>query len=122
MCLANKLKALRKKAGFTQKDLADLLDVVPSAIGMYEQNRRVPDLGTVIKLSKIFNVSTDVLLGLTSEDNVEYTHHQVETQHSEFVILYEQLDLSDQAEIRGEIKGMLRHEKYATMEERKQHA
>ena len=58
-----KLQILRKEKGLTQKDVADLLKVAPSTIGMYEQGRRDPDTDTIRQLAKFFNVSIDDLLG-----------------------------------------------------------
>lgn len=57
------LKKLRKERGLTQSDLAKILKVSNSTIGMYEQGRRVPDTNTILDLSNIFNVSVDYLLG-----------------------------------------------------------
>lgn len=59
-----KIKSLRKKIDLTQKQLANILNVAPSTIGMYEQGRRTPNLDTLIKMSSIFNTSIDMLLGL----------------------------------------------------------
>lgn len=56
------LKELRESRSLTQAELAKLLKVSPSAIGMYEQGRRDPDSTTLKKLSVIFNVSVDYLL------------------------------------------------------------
>ena len=57
-----RLKELRENRNLTQAELAKLLKVSPSAIGMYEQGRRDPDSTTLKKLSVIFNVSVDYLL------------------------------------------------------------
>ena len=61
--IGDRIKELRVKHGLTQKDIAALLDVSPSTVGMYEQNRREPDANTLVKISERFNVSTDYLLG-----------------------------------------------------------
>ena len=66
--IGDRIKELRVKHGLTQKDIAALLDVSPSTVGMYEQNRREPDANTLVKISERFNVSTDYLLG-TPEKN-----------------------------------------------------
>lgn len=58
-----KLKGLRKRAGMTQAQLARELEISPSTIGMYEQGRRMPDTDLMIKISKLFGVSLDYLLG-----------------------------------------------------------
>lgn len=56
------LKKLREGKGLTQSELGKALDISPSAIGMYEQGRRVPDVPTLKKMSAFFGVSIDYLL------------------------------------------------------------
>ncbi len=62
----NRLKSLRIEKSLIQKELADLLKVSPSTIGMYERNQRDPDTDTIRFLADYFNVSSDYLLGLSS--------------------------------------------------------
>jgi len=61
--LGDKLKELREEKKLTQADLAKLLNISPSTIGMWEQNRRSPDNEALKKLADIFEVSIDYLLG-----------------------------------------------------------
>lgn len=59
----NTIKELRTEAGVTQEELGMLLNVQNAAVSKYESGK-VPLTGeTLLKLSKIFNVSTDYLLG-----------------------------------------------------------
>lgn len=60
--LGSRIAALRRDAGWSQAELAQRLQVSPSAIGMYEQGRREPSAGTLVALSQVFGVSTDYLL------------------------------------------------------------
>lgn len=60
--LGLRIAALRRGAGWSQAELARRLQVSPSAIGMYEQNRREPSAATLVALSQVFGVSTDYLL------------------------------------------------------------
>ena len=53
---------LRQKHGLRQAELAALLNISPSAVGMYEQGRRLPSLNMVVRLSRTFGVSVDYLL------------------------------------------------------------
>ncbi len=62
MIFADKLIALRKKAGWSQEELADKLGVSRQAVSKWEGMQSVPDLERVIALSKLFGVSTDYLL------------------------------------------------------------
>lgn len=58
-------KKLRHSFGLSQVQMANKLNVSPSAIGMYEQGRRKPDSDMLKKICKIFNVSMDFLLDVT---------------------------------------------------------
>ena len=69
--LAEILKKLREKQGLTQKELADKLNSSASRVSMYEQNRREPDLETIIKISNIFDCTIDYLLGNEKEKPVQ---------------------------------------------------
>ena len=60
--LGPRIAALRRGAGWSQAELARRVQVSPSAIGMYEQNRREPSAATLVALSQVFGVSTDYLL------------------------------------------------------------
>jgi len=101
------LKMHRLRIGMTQFELADKLDVSPATISKYEVGRVFPDIYTLIKLSKIFNVSTDELLGLaeTSQENlkpVEYKPDEIE-----LLELFKQLPDKYKYEVKGYIKGII---------------
>lgn len=52
----------RKEKGWSQSQLAKVLNISPSTVGMYEQERRTPDLEMLITLSRLFNVSLNYLI------------------------------------------------------------
>lgn len=59
----NRLKLLREQAKMTQTELGKLLNVKDAAISKYE-SEKVPLTGeTLLKLSEIFDVSIDYILG-----------------------------------------------------------
>lgn len=73
--LPDRLKQLRAENNLLQKDMAKKLNITSSAYGYYEQGKRVPDSNTLNELAKIFNVSLDYLMGLTSRRTyVDVTH------------------------------------------------
>lgn len=59
--LGDKIRELRGR-DMTQRDLAKKLGISTSAVGMYEQNRREPDLETLKKIAKVFDISLDSLM------------------------------------------------------------
>ncbi len=62
-----RLKELRKSRGMTQAELASRLSVTKSVVSYYELLERSPSPDILIKLSDIFHVTTDYLLGITHD-------------------------------------------------------
>ena len=62
MIFADKLIALRKKAGWSQEELAQQLNVSRQSVSKWEGAQSVPDLDKIVQLSRVFGVSTDYLL------------------------------------------------------------
>lgn len=65
-----KIKLLRKQNNLTLKELAEKIGVAESTVSLYENGKREPSLDILKKIAKIFNVSTDYLLG-NGQNNVE---------------------------------------------------
>lgn len=64
--LGDRIKQLRKDNKLTQKELGEKLNVGKSTISQYENNINTPDIEIIRKISKIFDVSVDYLLGDTN--------------------------------------------------------
>lgn len=60
--LARRIGELRIKKGLSQSQLAEMLHVSASTIGMYEQGRRTPSIDMLVELSRAFDVSLDYLI------------------------------------------------------------
>ena len=73
MDFGKKLKELRLGAGLTQAQLGAMVGVTKSVISFYELQERSPSPDVLIKLSQIFHVSTDYLLGLTTKETIDVT-------------------------------------------------
>lgn len=69
--MGEKLKSLRIENKLTQKQVADRIGLAVSAVSSYEAGTRYPSYESLIKLSRIFHVSTDYLLGITSTRNID---------------------------------------------------
>ena len=61
--LPERLKNLRKIKNLSRKQVAERIGVSEALIGFYESGARQPSLYALIKLSSLYNVSTDYLLG-----------------------------------------------------------
>ena len=70
-----RLKALRAVHQISQKDLASQLFVSPQAVGKWEREEATPNPETVRKLSELFDVSADYLLGREMSPNASPASH-----------------------------------------------
>ena len=62
MILADKIVSLRKKAGWSQEELAEQLGVTRQSVSKWEGPQSVPDMDKVVQMSRLFGVTTDYLL------------------------------------------------------------
>lgn len=56
------LRQAREKAGLTQKELAEKLNVPPQMINRYENSNTEPRIGFVVNIANILNISLDELM------------------------------------------------------------
>lgn len=100
MRLSEKLQILRKRNGYTQESLAELLNVSRQAVAKWEANIAVPETEKIILLSSILNVSTDILLKDELEIDTVKEHrsccgHTVDVKNGEFfegILIKESID------------------------------
>lgn len=67
----NVLKTQRLKENMTQAQLAQKLGVTKSVISAYETGLRLPSYDILIHIARIFNVSTDFLLGVENKQDID---------------------------------------------------
>ena len=63
--LSKRIGELRQSFGWTQVQLAQRLGVTKQTVSNWENDNIQPSIEMLVKISGIFNVSTDYLLGLT---------------------------------------------------------
>ncbi len=62
MTIGEQIQNLRVQKGLTQERLAEMLEVSRQSISKWELGQTVPDVDKIIRMSELFNVSTDTLL------------------------------------------------------------
>ena len=73
MIFADKLITLRKKAGWSQEELAEKLNVTRQSVSKWEGAQSVPDIDKILQLSCLFGVTTDFLLKDELSEEEDYT-------------------------------------------------
>ena len=69
--LGDVLRTQRLKKHLTQEQLAHKLGVTKSVVSAYETGARLPSYDILITIARIFNVSTDFLLGVENKREID---------------------------------------------------
>lgn len=105
--ISTRLKSLREDADLSQKELAKLLGVSPSTIGMYEAGKRTPDSEMLTRICDFFNITVDYLIGRSNIKNPQCsTSKKTEQSHltddeKNILNLYKKLNDKDKAKVEG---------------------
>lgn len=62
MYLAQNLRYLREQKGLSQRECAEIFGLSGSAVAMWEQDQRKPDIEMIVRLAEYFDVSLDELV------------------------------------------------------------
>ena len=65
------IRKLRKEFNISQVELASKLDVTKQCVSNWENDNILPSIEMLIKIARYFNVSTDYLLGISSEKTLD---------------------------------------------------
>ena len=68
MTIGERIAQLRKNRSMSQFQLAKTLNIATSTLGMYETNKRKPNMEMLEKIADFFGVSIDYLLGRETSD------------------------------------------------------
>lgn len=64
---SERIRTLRKQAGLSQKELADLVGIAQNTLSQYESGTRALRVETLKKLSEVFGCSMESLAGVQKE-------------------------------------------------------
>ena len=65
-----RLADIRRQHNMTQNDIADRLNISAQAVSKWENDLTSPDIDTLVKLSDIFDITVDELLGKNKKETV----------------------------------------------------
>ena len=89
MILADKIIDLRKKAGWSQEELAEKLGVSRQSVSKWEGAQSIPDMNKILQLSELFGVSTDYLLKDSLEAAETVPSQDIDAEDATFVSMEE---------------------------------
>jgi len=106
MKLSKILCDLRESADMKQNELAEKLNLKPSAISKYEKGHTQPNIATLMMIAEIFKVSIDYLLGASSAKN-PYTQENFAPKEIEIITRYRKLTDENKIRIDERMSAML---------------
>jgi len=74
MIIGSIIKDLREHCGYTQKELAKLLGISSGCLSKYETGKTIPAPDILIKMSDIFNMPVDYLIG---KNNIKFDYQLI---------------------------------------------
>ena len=101
------IKELREYQNISQPELAKKIGVSNGTISFWENNINEPKASYIEKLSEIFQVTTDYLLGRTSDNIFENSY----IPKSEIQEVYDELDELEQAQVLSFAKTLASYKK-----------
>lgn len=105
MDIGLRIKECREELGISQAELARILNINRANVGMWESFKNRPKLEDVVKLSEIFNVSTDYLLDVEKNDFKKQMHLIAQTdEEKELLTIFKTLSSFEQGKVLGYVK------------------
>jgi transcriptional regulator with XRE-family HTH domain len=68
----SRLKKAREDYGLTQVEASKLLKIGRSTLANYEVGKSEPDLETLVKISLLYDIASDWLIGVTSKGGTDH--------------------------------------------------
>lgn len=114
-----RIKEMRIKCGLTLLEVAETLNVREATAQRYESGK-IKDIkhDTIVKLAELFHCSPSYLMGWSDDVHTQKSK-PIDSSLQELYDMIAQLDYEDRAEIKGEVKQMLKADKYRQNEESK---
>ena len=107
--LGENIKFHRKRNNLTQKDLANLLGIAPTAISAWEVGRNKPLMDNIEQMASIFNVKKSELLGDTfselSQPEILIIYNQLNDKRKEITLNFTKEPLKQQQEEANIVQG-----------------
>ncbi|WP_277680357.1 helix-turn-helix domain-containing protein [Gracilibacillus dipsosauri] len=109
MKYGERLKKLRNKKGFSQKELTDRLNLNRSTYARYELCQTQPDFDTLDKLANFYDVTVDYLLGRSNDPRLtEKEDKEIDKQTRELLDMLDELPPDRKDHYMEEIKAYVR--------------
>lgn len=96
--IADRIKELRESKNLTQTELARHLGITRSSVNAWEMGVSVPSTTYLVELARLFNISTDYLLGLSTNNTIDISG----LSEKEIIIIYNLIQYFNEQKTKNE--------------------
>lgn len=104
--MLKRMKELRMQAGISQKMLAEKIGVSQQSINKYENHSIEPDIETLIRISDVFSITVDELIGHENEETPQM-ERELNWEEQKLIHSYRRLNESERKSIQMVIENYL---------------
>lgn len=108
MLMGSKIKELREQHGMTQRDLANTMQVTPSAVSAWEGGRNSPPIDAIKKMTHLFSVTIEELIG----NDYYGASAKISKISNDFLEEFNKLNEENKEFIRMEVRNKLEEQRY----------
>lgn len=76
LCIADNLKVLRYKSGYTLEALAEIISVSRQSVAKWEAGDSLPDIINCVKLASLYKISLDELVNMSLKNVISRNFEQ----------------------------------------------
>lgn len=99
MNFGERLKQIRLEKGYTQKDIINKINISQNGYSSWELGKTEPNLTSLKKLSNIFHISVDYLLGMENEEGLIIMQNELSEDENYLIDLIRQLEMKNKSTI-----------------------
>ena len=111
------IKAARKRAGITQKELAEMSGLATITIQQYERNLREPRLENIKKIARALGIDMYRLSATPLDEFHKEVVEKATKEENELLDNYRQLNTDGQTEARKRVQELTEIKRYTEIEE-----
>lgn len=83
-----KLAKYRKRNGYTQSEIAEILGIPKKTYQNYEREVRDIDSNMLCRLADIYGITLDELMGRNESESIEYGYYSLDPSEAEIIDTY----------------------------------
>lgn len=92
--VSENLTSIRKSYRLTQKEISSIIGVTPQTYSGYEKGKYEPNMEILVRISLLYNISTDAILGKTVNREIETSQEEIASEFNPEIVQQLQTEIA----------------------------